>query len=44
VNLAIEADEGELVLLIARRDGERFAIVAPVGDARLVDRAIRSAA
>jgi hypothetical protein len=33
--------EGEFVLLVARREGDGLAILAPVADARLVDQAIR---
>lgn len=36
--------EGEFVLLVARREADGFAIVAPVADARLVDQAIRKTA
>jgi hypothetical protein len=36
--------EGEFVLLVARRDGEGLAILAPVSDSRLVDQAIRKSA
>lgn len=37
------AGTDEFVLLVARRDGDGLAIVAPVADQRLVDRAIRKA-
>ena len=40
VDIAI-AGEAEFVLLVARRDGESFDIVAPVADAKLVEQAIR---
>lgn len=36
--------EAEFVLLVARRDGEGLAIVAPVDDPRLVDQALRKSA
>jgi hypothetical protein len=40
VEMAIAGQE-EFVLLVARRDGEGFDIVAPVSDAKLVEQAIR---
>jgi len=43
VEIAIEGDE-EFVLLVARRDGAGFDIVAPVADAKLVEQAIRKSA
>jgi hypothetical protein len=43
VDIAVAGD-GEFVLLVARRDGEGLAIVAPVADAKLVDQAIRKSA
>ncbi len=38
------AGRDEFVLLVARRDGDSLAIVAPVEDARLIDQAIRKSA
>ena len=38
------AGEDEFVLLVARRDADGFAIVAPVADQKLVDQAIRKSA
>jgi hypothetical protein len=35
------AGQEEFVLLVARRDGGSFDIVAPVSDAKLVEQAIR---
>jgi hypothetical protein len=43
VDLAFEG-EGDFVLLVARRDGEGLAIVAPVSDEKLIDQAIRRTA
>jgi hypothetical protein len=43
VDIAV-AGEGEFVLLVARREGDGLAIVAPVADPKLVDRAIRKIA
>ncbi len=44
VEIAVEG-EGEFVLLVARRDGDGLAIVAPVAeDARLIEQAIRKSA
>jgi hypothetical protein len=43
VDLAVEG-EGEFVLLVARRDADGLAILAPVSDARLIDQAIRKSA
>jgi hypothetical protein len=43
VNIEIAGDE-EFVLLVARRDADGLAIVAPVVDAKLVDQAIRKSA
>ncbi|TMJ17621.1 MAG: hypothetical protein E6G92_13945 [Alphaproteobacteria bacterium] len=43
VDIAVEGD-GEFVLLVARRESDGLAIVAPVSDARLVDQAIRKSA
>jgi hypothetical protein len=43
VEIAIAGQE-EFVLLVARRDGAGFDIVAPVADARLVEQAIRKSA
>jgi hypothetical protein len=43
VDLQIPGGE-EFVLLVARRDGEGLAVVAPVTDARLIDQAIRKSA
>jgi hypothetical protein len=40
VEIAISG-EAEFVLLVARRDGASFDIVAPVADAKLVEQAIR---
>ena len=36
--------EGEFVLLVARRDADGLAIVAPVSDSRLIEQAIRKTA
>ena len=38
------AGEDEFVLLVARRDADGLAIVAPVADQKLVDQAIRKSA
>ena len=38
------AGDGEFVLLVARREADGFAIVAPVDDAKLIDQAIRKSA
>ena len=43
VEVEVESED-EFVLLLARRDGAGLAIVAPVTDAKLVDRAIRKSA
>jgi hypothetical protein len=43
VNLTVEGEE-DLVLLVARREADGFAIVAPVADPKLVEQAIRKAA
>ena len=38
------AGDGEFLLLVARREGDGLAIVAPVADAKLVEQAIRKSA
>jgi hypothetical protein len=43
VDIAVPGDE-EFVLLVARRDGDGLAILAPVADPKLVDQAIRKTA
>src|SRR5690606_1198820 len=43
VEIAVQGEE-EFVLLVARREAEGLAIVAPVADRALVDRAIRKSA
>jgi hypothetical protein len=43
VDIAIAGEE-EFVLLVARRDGDGLAILAPVADAKLVEQAIRKSA
>jgi hypothetical protein len=43
VEIAVAGDD-EFVLLVARRDGSGFDIVAPVADAKLVEQAIRKSA
>ncbi|HYJ53509.1 MAG TPA: hypothetical protein VEW04_10100 [Allosphingosinicella sp.] len=43
VDIAVEGDS-EFVLLVARREADGFAILAPVADAKLVDQAIRKSA
>ncbi len=43
VALPIESAEGDFVLLVARRDGTHFSILAGVADPQLVERAIRKA-
>jgi len=43
VDIAV-AGEDDFVLLVARREGDGLAIVAPVADARLVEQAIRKSA
>jgi hypothetical protein len=43
VDIRVEGD-GEFVLLVARREADGLAIVAPVADSRLVDQAIRKSA
>ena len=43
--LEIEAEGGEFVLLVARREADgRLAVVAPVADQGLIERALRTAA
>ncbi|WP_114953341.1 PAS domain-containing protein [Sphingosinicella terrae] len=44
VTVALPAESGEFVLLLARRDQDRLAIVAPVDDEKLVEQAIRKSA
>jgi len=43
VDIAIDGD-GDFVLLVARRDGDGLAILAPVADEKLIDQAIRKSA
>jgi len=43
VSIDLPEDAGEFVLLVARRDGDRLAILSSVADPRLVDRALRAA-
>ncbi|MDQ8758113.1 hypothetical protein RCO27_17950 [Sphingosinicella sp. LHD-64] len=43
VDIAVDGTE-EFVLLVARREGEGLAIVAPIADPRLVDQALRKTA
>jgi hypothetical protein len=43
VDIAVDGTE-EFVLLVARREGEGLAIVAPVADPRIVDQAVRKSA
>ena len=44
VDVPVASDGGDFVLLIARREAGRLAIVAPVSDEKLVDQAIRKSA
>jgi hypothetical protein len=44
VDMAVPDDSGDFVLLIARREHDRLAIVAPVSDRKLIDQAIRKSA
>ncbi len=41
VDLAVGGEEGDYILLIARRDGDQVSILAPVSDDKLVERALR---
>jgi hypothetical protein len=45
VDIEVPAGDGEFVLLVARRDGDGLAILAPVGeDSKLIEQAIRKTA
>jgi len=44
VDLSVATGSGDFVLLIARREHDRLAIVAPVSDEKLIDQAIRKTA
>jgi hypothetical protein len=44
VDIPVSAESGDFVLLLARREADRLAIIAPVSDEKLVDQAIRKSA
>jgi hypothetical protein len=44
VDVAVPGEEGDFVLLIARREAGQLDIVAPVNDAKLIEQAIRKSA
>jgi hypothetical protein len=44
VDMPVDAQGGDFVLLIARRDQDRLSILAPVSDEKLVEQAIRKSA
>jgi hypothetical protein len=44
IEVSVEAAEGDFVLLLGRREGSGVAVIAPVADPALVDRAMRRSA